>query len=67
MRVRRFALRRGRRNLFGIAAALFLVVLIQSAPAATTAVIDGAAAAGLCTSCIQERPGRSSSRPVSGT
>jgi subtilisin family serine protease len=49
MRVRRFAPRRGRRNLFGVAAALFLVVVIQSAPAATTAVIDGAAAAGLCT------------------
>jgi lantibiotic leader peptide-processing serine protease len=40
--------RRGGRRLLGLAAALFVVVLVQSAPAATTAAVDGATAAGLC-------------------
>jgi lantibiotic leader peptide-processing serine protease len=38
-----------RRSLIGVVAALVCVVLIQAAPAATTAVIDGGTAATLCT------------------
>jgi lantibiotic leader peptide-processing serine protease len=49
MREKRIASRRGRRSVFGLAAALLFVVLIQTASAGTTAVIDGATAAGLCT------------------
>ncbi|HEU0246378.1 MAG TPA: S8 family serine peptidase [Gaiellaceae bacterium] len=45
----RFASRRRGGRLSGVAAALLFVVVIQSASAESTAVIDGATAAGLCT------------------
>jgi lantibiotic leader peptide-processing serine protease len=43
------AVHRGRRSLFGFAAVLCFIAVIQTASAGTTAVIDGATAAGLCT------------------
>jgi lantibiotic leader peptide-processing serine protease len=49
MREKRRAVRRGRRSLFGVAVVLCFIAVIQTASAGTSAVIDGATAAGLCT------------------
>ncbi len=65
MRHRRLALRGGRPSALVVAAALVFVVLIQTASAGTTAEIDGATAAGLCTTSYPGTTGPDQLSPVS--
>jgi subtilisin family serine protease len=59
MRQKHVLPRRGRRSVFGLAAALLCVVVIQTASAGTTAVIDGATAAASCTTSYPQSSGPS--------